>query len=363
MKATQALHNLGQSIWLDNITRDLLNSGTMKRYIDEWSVTGLTSNPTIFDHAIKNSAAYDDSIREKLSQGKSGEHLFFELALEDVTRAAQLFRPVHDQTDGVDGWVSLEVSPKLAYDTASSLSSAKLLHEMAGQPNLLIKIPGTKEGLPAIEEAIFAGIPINVTLLFSREQYLATAEAFLRGMERRIDQGLPPNVGSVASIFISRWDVAVSSKVPEPLHNQLGIAIAKRIYKAYCETLASPRWQRAMNFGLRPQRLLWASTGTKDPKAPDTLYVEALAAPFTINTMPDGTVKALADHGKIGATMPADGGDCEEVLAKFASAGIDIDALAAQLQEEGAKSFVTSWNELLGVIDSKSAALKKATAS
>jgi transaldolase len=361
MKATQALHNLGQSIWLDNITRDLLNSGTLKGYIDEWSVTGLTSNPTIFDQAIKKSAAYDASIREKLSQGKSGEELFFELALEDVTRAAQLFRPVHDRTDGVDGWVSLEVSPLLAYDTASSLKAAKSLHAMAGQPNLFIKIPGTKEGLPAIEEAIFAGIPINVTLLFSREHYLAAADAFLRGVERRIEQGLPPNVGSVASLFISRWDVAVKDKVPEPLRAQLGIAISKRTYKAYCELLASPRWQRALNFGLRPQRLLWASTGTKDPKASDTLYIEALAAPFTVNTMPDGTLKALADHGEIGSAMRADGGDCEDVLSQFAKAGIDVDALAAQLQEEGAKSFVASWNELLGVIDSKSAALKKAS--
>jgi transaldolase len=362
MKATHELHNVGQSIWLDNITRDLLNSGTLKRYIDEWSVTGLTSNPTIFDQAIKNSVAYDDAIREKLSKGKSGEDLFFDLALEDLTRAAQLFRPVHDQTDGVDGWVSLEVSPLLAYDTQSSLKAARSLHKMAGQPNLFIKIPGTKEGLPAIEEAIFAGIPINVTLLFSREHYLAAADAFLRGIERRIDQGLPANVGSVASLFISRWDVAVSSKVPEPLRNQLGIAIAKRTYKAYCELLASPRWQRALNFGLRPQRLLWASTGTKDPKAPDTLYVKALAAPFTVNTMPDGTLKAFADHGEIGSPMPADGGDCEEVLSQFAKAGIDVDALAAQLQEDGAKSFVASWNELLGVIDSKSAALKKAIA-
>jgi transaldolase len=362
MKPTQALHDLGQSIWLDNITRDLLNSGTLKKYIDEWSVTGLTSNPTIFDHAIKNSAAYDASISEKLSKGKAGEDLFFELALEDLTRAAGLFRPVHDRTDGVDGWVSLEVSPALAYDTASSLKAAKSLHAMAGQPNLFIKIPGTKEGLPAIEEAIFAGIPINVTLLFSREHYLAAADAFLRGVERRIDQGLPPNVGSVASLFISRWDVAVTGKVPETLRGRLGVAIAMRTYKAYCELLASPRWQRALNSGLRPQRLLWASTGTKDPKDPDTLYIKALAAPFTVNTMPDGTLKALADHGEIGSAMPADGGDCEEVLSQFAKAGIDVDRLAAQLQEEGAKSFVASWNELLGVIDSKSAALKKVMA-
>jgi transaldolase len=363
MKATQALHNLGQSIWLDNITRDLLNSGTLQRYIDEWSVTGLTSNPTIFDHAIKNSTAYDAAIQEKLKSGRSGEALFFELALDDITRAAALFRPIHDRTAGIDGWVSLEVSPLLAYDTASSLRAARSLHTTAGQPNLFIKIPGTKEGLPAIEEAIFAGIPINVTLLFSREQYLAAAEAFLRGVERRIDAGLPPKVGSVASLFISRWDVAVAGKVPESLREQLGIAIAKRTYKAYRDLLASPRWQRASNFGASPQRLLWASTGTKDPKASDTLYVKALAAPLTVNTMPEGTLKALADHGEIGSILPADGGDCEKVLSQFRDAGIDVDKLAQQLQEEGAKSFVASWNELMAVIESKSAALKKAVAS
>jgi transaldolase len=362
MKATQALHNLGQSIWLDNITRDLLNSGTLKHFIDEWSVTGLTSNPTIFDHAIKNSAAYDTAIRERLSNGKSSEDLFFELALDDITRAAALFRPIHDRTGGVDGWVSLEVSPLLAYDTAGSLSAARTLHTRAGQPNLFIKIPGTKEGLPAIEEGIFAGIPINVTLLFSREQYLAAAEAFLRGIERRIEGGLPPNVGSVASLFISRWDVAVTGKAPESLRDQLGIAIAKRTYKAYHELLASPRWQRALNFGARPQRLLWASTGTKDPKASDTLYVKALAAPLTVNTMPDGTLKALADHGEVSAILPADGGDCEEVLAQFTKAGINVDDLAAQLQQEGAASFVKSWTELMATIDSKSTLQKKAVA-
>ena len=362
MKATRLLHNLGQSLWLDNITRDLLNSGTLKRYIDELSVTGLTSNPTIFDHAIKNSTAYDAAIREKLSKGKSGEALFFELALEDITRAASLFRPVYDRTDGVDGWVSLEVSPLLAYDTASTLVAAKDLYARAGRPNLFIKIPGTQEGLPAIEEAIFAGIPINVTLLFSREHYVSAAEAFLRGIERRIDAGLKPGVGSVASVFISRWDSAVMGKVPDSLRDQLGIAIAKRTYKAYRQLLASPRWQRVFNAGARPQRLLWASTGTKDPKASDVLYIKALAAPFTVNTMPEGTLKALADHGELGTILPADGGDCEEVLAQFAKAGIDVDALAAQLQDEGAKSFVKSWNELMAVITSKSAALKEAVA-
>jgi transaldolase len=362
MKATQLLHNLGQSIWLDNITRNLLNSGTLKRYINELSVTGLTSNPTIFDHAIKNSGDYDDAIREKLSRGKSGEALFFELALNDITRAAALFRPVYDQTDRVDGWVSLEVSPLLAHDTTSTLAAARDLYTRAGQPNVFIKIPGTKEGLPAIEEAIFAGIPINVTLLFSREQYLAAADAFLRGIERRIDAGLKPAVGSVASLFISRWDVAVMDKVPDFLRDQLGIAIAKRTYKAYRTLLDSPRWERAFNAGARPQRLLWASTGTKDPKASDILYVKSLAAPFTVNTMPDATLKAFADHGDVGPILPADGGDCEEVLAQFSKVGIDIDALAAQLQDQGAKSFVQSWNDLMAVISAKSAALKRAAA-
>ena len=358
MKATELLHNLGQSIWLDNITRNLLVSGTLRRYIDELSVTGLTSNPTIFNHAIMSSSDYDASISEKLKAGKSGEELFFELALEDLTRAADLFRPIYDRTDGVDGWVSLEVSPLLAYDTAKTLAAARYLHDRAGRPNLLIKIPGTREGLLAIEEAIFAGVPINVTLLFSREQYMAAAEAFLRGIERRINAGLNPDVGSVASLFISRWDVAVSGKVPDALHNKLGIAIAKRTYKAYYDSLGSPRWHRAYNSGARPQRLLWASTGTKDPKASDLLYVHALAAPLTINTMPEFALKALADHGELGEILPTDGGDCEEVLAQFAKAGIDIDALAAQLQDEGAKSFVRSWNQLMAVIASKGAALK-----
>ena len=341
MKATQKLHDLGQSLWLDNITRDLLTTGTLQRYIDELSVTGLTSNPTIFDHAIKNSTAYDAAIRQKLKEGKSGEELFFELALEDLTQAADLFRPIWDRTNGVDGWVSLEVSPLLAHDTASTLAAAKELHARAGRPNLFIKIPGTKEGLPAIEEAIFAGVPVNVTLLFSREQYVAAAEAFLRGIERRIDAGLNPDVGSVASVFISRWDAAVMGKVPEALRDRLGIAVAERIYKAYRDLLDSPRWQRIYNAGARPQRLLWASTGTKDPKASDVLYIKALAAPFTVNTMPEGTLKALADHGEVGPILPTDGGDCEEVLAEFAKAGVDVDALAAQLQDEGARSFVS----------------------
>ena len=362
MKATQDLHDLGQSLWLDNITRNLLKTGVLRRYIDELSVTGLTSNPTIFDHAIKNSSDYDGAIKSKLADGKSGEKLFFELALEDLTQAADLFRPIHDRTCGVDGWVSLEVSPLLAHDTKTTIAVAKELHARAGRPNLLIKIPGTPEGLPAIEEAIFAGVPVNVTLLFSDDQYVAAADAFMRGIERRIEAGLPPNISSVASVFISRWDVAVAGKVPETLNNQLGIAIAKRTYKAYLALLSSPRWMRAYNAGARPQRLLWASTGTKDPKASATLYITALAAPFTVNTMPEGTLKALgAASGGGGTTMPADGGDCEDVLARFAAEKVDVKALAAQLQDEGAKSFVNSWNELMDVIGSKSDVLKRAS--
>jgi transaldolase len=361
MKATQLLHNLGQSLWLDNITRDLLDNGTLKYYIDELSVTGLTSNPTIFDQAIKHSTAYDQAIRQKLKEGKSGEELFFELALEDLTRAADLFRPIYDRTNGVDGWVSLEVSPLLAHDTASTIAATRSLHARADRPNLFMKIPGTKEGLPAIEEAIFAGVPVNVTLLFSREHYVAAAEAFLRGIERRIEAGLTPEVGSVASVFVSRWDAAVAGKVPATLNNKLGIAIAKRTYKAARDLLGSPRWQRIYNAGARPQRLLWASTGTKDPQASDVLYIKALAAPFTVNTMPEGTLKALADHGELSDIMSADGGDCEAILAQFAKAAIDVDALAARLQDEGARSFVNSWNELMGVIASKSAILAQAS--
>jgi transaldolase len=355
MKATQKLHEMGQSLWLDNITRGLLTGGVLRRYVQELSVTGLTSNPTIFDHAIENSQDYDDAIRQKAKQGKSGESLFFELALEDLRQAADLFRAVHDQTGGVDGWVSLEVSPLLAHDTARTVTAARELHARAGRPNLFVKIPGTREGLPAIEESIFVGVPINVTLLFSREQYVAAAEAYMRGIERRVAAGSRAEVFSVASIFVSRWDVAVAGKAPEALRDKLGVAIAKRVYKAYRGLLDSPRWQRLLNAGARPQRLLWASTGTKDPRASDVLYVESLAAPFTINTMPEATLKALAEHGEPGAILPADGGDCEEVLAEFAGAGVDVDALATQLQDEGARSFVRSWEELLERIGARQA--------
>lgn len=362
MKATQALHDLGQSIWLDNITRDLLDSDTLQHYIDELSVTGLTSNPTIFNHAIERSTAYDAAIRDRSRSGPTVEALIVELAIEDLTRAADLFRPVYDRTAGVDGWVSLEVSPLLAHDTNATVTSARQLHTQAGRSNLFIKIPGTKEGLPAIEEAIFAGVPVNITLLFSREQYVAAAEAFLRGIERRIEAGLPSAVSSVASVFISRWDAAVVDKVPESLRNRLGIAIAKRTYAAYRALLGSPRWQRIFNAGARPQRLQWASTGTKDQSAPDVLYVKALAAPFTVNTMPEGTLKAFADHGEVDTVLPDDGGDSDEVIGEFAKAGISVDALAAQLQDEGAKSFVSSWNELMAGIASKRAALNQTAA-
>jgi transaldolase len=360
MNATKKLHDVGQSLWLDNITRDLLDDGTLKRYIAELSVTGLTSNPTIFNLAFKNSKTYDEPISQKVKAGMSGEDLFFDLAIEDLARAADLFRPVFDRTNGVDGWVSLEVSPLLAHDTAGTVAAAKGLHEKAGRPNLFIKIPGTKEGLPAIEDAIFAGVPVNVTLLFSADQYVAAAEAYLRGIERRIAAGLNPEVGSVASVFVSRWDGAVASKVPAELVNHLGIAMGERIYKAYHDLMASKRWQRINNEGVHGQRLLWASTGTKDPKASDILYIKALASPFTVNTMPEGTLKAFGDHGEVGDVMATDGVAGEKTLAAFTKAGIDIDALAAKLQDDGAASFVASWQELMTGIDAKTEAARKA---
>jgi transaldolase len=357
MKPTEQLHNLGQSLWLDNITRGLLTSGTLAHYISDLSVTGLTSNPSIFDLAIRKSDFYDDAIRQKREEGKSGEDLFFELAIEDLQQAADLFRPVYDATGGIDGFVSLEVSPTLAFDTANTIKAALKLHAQAQRPNLFIKIPGTIEGHAAIEEAIFNGVPVNVTLLFSAEHYLGAAEAFLRGIERRIAAGLDPKVCSVASVFVSRWDKAVENKVPKELHNVLGIAIGKRTYKAYRDFLASPRWQKAAAKGAVPQRLLWASTGTKDPAASDILYVKALAAPDTVDTMPEKTLLAFADHGSVGEVMAVDGGDGEQWIAKFTKAGIDDKQLAAQLQTEGAASFVASWNDLLECIESKSASL------
>ena len=361
MKATQELHDLGQSLWLDNITRGLLTKGTLRRYIEELSVTGLTSNPTIYDHAVKNTHFYDDAIHQKVREGKSGEDLFFELALEDLTQAADLFRPIYDATDGVDGWVSLEVSPLLANDAAGSINEAAELHDRAKRPNLFIKIPGTREGIPAIEETISRGVPINVTLLFSREQYVAAAEAYMRGIERRIAAGRSPKVGSVASLFVSRWDKAVLGKVPKEIQGSLGIAIAKRTYKAYRDLLASPRWRKLAGAGAQPQRLLWASTGTKDPKASDVLYIEALAAPDTINTIPTETLLAFADHGRVDSVLPVDGGDAEEMLVRFTKAGVDSAALAAELQREGALSFDKSWKELLDSIASKCDTLGKPT--
>jgi transaldolase len=360
MRATELLYNLGQSIWLDNIRRRLLTAGTLRHYIDEFSVTGLTSNPTIFDNAIRKSHDYDHALEKKAEEGKCGEELFFELALEDLTEAADLFRPVYERTNGVDGYVSLEVSPRLAYDSMRTLAAAKDLHARAGRPNLLIKIPGTKEGLPAIEEAIFSGIPINVTLLFSCEHYLAAAEAFLRGIERRLEAGLKPDVSSVASVFVSRWDAAVKDKVPAKRRNQLGIAMARRIYAAARQLLSSPRWHRIYNLGARPQRLLWASTGTKDPDVSDVLYIKALAAPFTVNTLPESTLIALSKQTALGSILPPDGGDCEKVLADFAKTGIDVDTLAVVLQHDGAEGFVKSWDSLLECIDSKVSSIRKA---
>jgi len=359
MKATRQLHDLGQSLWLDNITRTLLDDGTLARYIAEDSVTGLTSNPSIFDAAIGDGDAYDAGIHAKTLAGLSGEGLFMELALEDLRRAADLFQPIFKATQGVDGWVSMEVSPLLAADTAGSIEAAKQIHAQAQRDNLFVKIPGTPEGIPAIEEAIFAGIPINVTLLFSREHYLASAEAYLRGIERRLEAGLDLRVGSVASVFISRWDVASNPQLPTELHNRLGIAVGQQTYRAYRELLASPRWQKLAAAGAQPQRLLLASTGTKDPSAPDTLYVSALAAPDTVDTMPEKTLNAFAEHGQLHGVMAADGGDAEATLAQIGKAGVDINALASKLQKDGAQAFVKSWQQLLQRIKDKTSELDK----
>jgi transaldolase len=357
MKATQKLHDSGQSLWLDNITRELLNSGTLKRYIDTVSVTGLTSNPTIFDHAISKSAAYDQDIRALTESGVRREDLFFKLAISDLQRAADLFRPIHGRTAGVDGWVSLEVSPLLAYDAERTVAAAKSLHAEAARPNLFIKIPGTKEGLSAIEETTFSGVTVNVTLLFSREHYLASVDAYMRGLERRIAAGLSPDVRSVASLFVSRWDKVTMDKLPAEFRDRLGIAVAKSTYAAYRDLLDSDRWQRLENAGARAQRLLFASTGTKDPAAPDTLYIGALAAPNTVNTMPEETLLAFADHGEFEGVLPHDGGDAADTLAAISKAGVDLAELGADLQAAGAKSFVESWNDLLKAIDTKSRAL------
>ena len=356
-KATEQLHDLGQSLWLDNITRDLLTSGTLQRYIDELSVTGLTSNPSIFDHAVTHSKSYDAEIKRLVDAGKADEALFFELAIQDLTKAADMFAPIHQRTAGVDGWVSLEVSPLLAHDTARTIAEARALHGKAGRPNLFIKIPGTLEGLPAIEEAIFAGVPVNVTLLFSRDHYVRAADAYLRGLERRVAAGLSPDVRSVASVFVSRWDKATLDKVPRVLRDRLGIAVSQQSYKAYRDLLESDRWQRLEGLGARPQRLLFASTSTKDPEAPDILYVSALAAPNTVNTMPEETLLAFGNHGRVDRTMPRDGSDSEQVLVAITRAGVDVEALAKELQDEGAKGFVNSWKDLLSAIDTKSKAL------
>jgi transaldolase len=360
MKPTQALHELGQSLWLDNITRNLLDSGTLQRYVDELSITGLTSNPTIFDEAIGGGSAYDAGIQKKARAGLTGETLFLELALEDLRRAADVFRPIWDRTGGADGWVSMEVSPLIAADTQASIASALHIHKLAGRPNLYVKIPGTPEGIPAIEQAIFSGVPINVTLLFSREHYLAAAEAYMKGLERRIAAGLKPNISSVASIFVSRWDRAVADKVPAHLTNRLGIAIGLRTYRAHCELLTSKRWLALAAAGAKPQRLLWASTGVKDPQAAADLYVAAFAAPDTIDTMPEKTLLAFAERGAVKSVMPKDGGAAEQVLKQFAAAGIDVAAVAAKLQIDGAQSFVKSWTELMERIAEKGAALVSA---
>ena len=363
MSKTAQLQALGQSLWLDNISRDMFATGTLRRYIDEYSITGLTSNPTIFDEAIGHTDAYDDGIRKHAKSGKRGEALFMELALEDLRRAADLFRSVFDATEEVDGWVSMEVSPLLATDTKGSVAAAIQIHKQAARRNLFVKIPGTPEGIQAIEDSIFGGVPINVTLLFSRDQYVAAAEAYLRGIERRLSAGLSPHVGSVASLFVSRWDKAVAERVPAELRNQLGLAVSGQTYRAYRELLASPRWQKLAAAGAKPQRLLWASTGTKDPNASDTLYIEGLAAPDTIDTIPEKTLRAFADHGNLKGVMAESGGNADAILNQFSKAGIDVVALAVQLQCEGAQAFVKSWQQLMQRIDDKSLTLANAGAA
>ena len=358
MKATQQLHDLGQSLWLDNITRQILDNGTLKRYIDELSVTGLTSNPTIFDHAMRKGDAYNDDMGRLMSSGMTTEDAFFQMAIDDLRRAADLFAPVHESTASVDGWVSLEVSPLLAYDATATVQIAKKLFKQAQRPNFLIKIPGTPEGRFAIEEAIFAGVSVNVTLLFDRNHYLGAADAYMRGLERRVEAGLSPDVRSVASLFVSRWDKSTMDKLPAELRNKLGPAIGRQAYKAYRDVLESERWQRLEGLGARPQRLLFASTGTKDPKASDVMYISQFAAPNTIDTMPEETLLAFADHGSVESAAPRDGGDCEQVLMAITRAGIDVMQLAADLQRDGAKAFVDSWKDLLDSIESKSKALK-----
>ncbi|HEX4300717.1 MAG TPA: transaldolase [Gammaproteobacteria bacterium] len=361
-KPTQRLQDLGQSLWLDNIDRKLLRSGALRRYIDAMSVTGLTSNPTIFDKAIGDSDAYDAAIRKAAPQALSTEALFFDLALQDLTEAAKLFEPVFDASKAMDGWVSLEISPLLADDTAGSVQAAVELHARVKSPNLFMKIPGTAAGVPAIEEAIFKGVPVNVTLLFSREQYLAAAEAYQRGIQRRMDAGLDPRVHSVASLFVSRWDVAVAKQVPAELVNRLGIAVSQQVYRAYCELHGSSRWRTLASGGALKQKLLWASTGTKDPQASDTLYVEALAAPDTINTMPEKTLQAFAEHGRLRGVMAPDGGDSRKVLDAFTATGIDIPALAGRLQQEGTAAFTKSWHQLMHQVAEKSKHLKASAA-
>lgn len=358
MNTLQHLRELGQSLWLDSISRPMLDDGRLERYARELGVTGLTSNPTIFDEAI-GTGAYDTEIARRTAAGKSGEELFTELALDDLRRAAQLFRPAFDSTGGVDGWVSMELSPLLAADTAGSVSAAARIHRAASLPNLFVKIPGTPEGVGAIEQSIFDGVPINVTLLFSPAHYLASANAYLRGIERRLAAGRSAVVGSVASLFVSRWDKAVAGRVPPMMRNRLGIAIAQRTYVVHRELYASARWRELAAAGARPQRLLWASTGTKDPAAPESLYAEAFAAPDTIDTLPEKTLLALSRLEAAPAVMAPDGGDSVHVLDAFANEGVDIDELAERLQREGAEAFVKSWHHLMGSIADKGATLAK----
>jgi transaldolase len=350
---TKKLNQQGLSIWLDNITRKMLDNGVLQKYITELSVTGLTSNPSIFEAAIAKTSDYDAAITNISKPGITDEEVFFDLAIEDIQRAADLFLSVFEKTNGLDGFVSIEVSPLLAYDTENTLKAAKDIHQKVNRPNAFIKIPGTPEGLPAIEKAIAEGIPVNVTLLFSAEQYEAAALAWLKGVETRIGLGLNPDVRSVASVFVSRWDKAVAEKAPLALRNKLGIAVMQKTYHAYQQFLNSERVQRVMNFGAFPQRLLWASTGTKDPDASDVLYVTNLVAPYTVNTIPENTLLAFADHGETGEPMPDNTKSADQILKQFEDISVNYLQLAEQLQKEGAEAFNKSWENLIDSISTK----------
>jgi transaldolase len=354
LNPAQRLHALGQSLWLDSISRLMLRSGALARYVSELAVTGLTSNPTILGHAMAAGSDYDHSLARLVDAGVTdAQDLVYSLALEDLAEAAALFRPAWERTAGVDGYVSLEVPPDVAYDAQATIALARRLHDQAGFPNLLVKIPGTPPGLTAMEETITAGIGVNVTLLFSDTHYLRTADAYLRALERRRAAGLDLNVPSVASVFISRWDAAADPLLPPALHGRLGLAMAQKTYSSHLQLLSDKRWQTLAEAGARPQRVLWASTSTKDPDLPDSYYLGRLAAPDTIDTVPEKTLLAFADHGDPDQRLAPDYAAAERTISAIADAGVDVDILAERLQRQGAGAFGADWAALLDAMREK----------